>query len=224
MVEDFYLLLNKLHNKIPFSFAHFNDGEMSFILDCDRTPISRGYQDYSEELKIKLKEAFLINNKEFYRGIPCSTCYHHLRQGALQLLKDNNTICSITMATLFHNSFVTTNRLVCETLKNYTITWVINDRYNIEHICNRIGLDVTKSKTIIVPSRNAFGTEIDENFDTEMVIFLCGPIGRILAGTCFEKHPSKTFLCLGSYFDYVFGTVYQYHVSDKMCSECCFRV
>ena len=59
MSRDFYLLLDKLNNKVPFSFAHFNDGEMCYILDSSRETISRGYQSYSDELKEQLKKSFL---------------------------------------------------------------------------------------------------------------------------------------------------------------------
>jgi hypothetical protein len=119
---------------------------------------------------------------------------------------------------------VTTHKLVCDTFKEYTITWVLSEKLNVEKICDHIGLDKTKSKSIVVPSKNAFGTKIDDHYDTELVIFLCGPLGRILAGKCFEKYPDKTFLCLGSYFDYIFGTVHSYHLNDQMCAECCFSV
>jgi hypothetical protein len=171
----------------------------------------------------------VINNKDFYRGIPCSTCYPNLRSGAISLLEDNHTICSTVKATIFHNSFVTTHKLVCESLKKYTITWVISEKANVEKICDHIGLDKNKSKSIIVPSNNAFGTQINDNFDTELVIFLCGPLGRVLAGSCFEKYPDKTFLCLGSYFDYVSGTFHDYHLNNDsrhpyFCPECFFSI
>lgn len=76
-VKDHFLhLLYLLQNKIPFCFAHFNDGEMQIMTsDTPYEYIARGQQKFSLPLKERLMEAFLINNRAFFRGIPCPACH-----------------------------------------------------------------------------------------------------------------------------------------------------
>jgi len=226
--NDFLNFIDKLKNKEPFSFAHFNDGEASIMFTLKRT-ISRGNQEYSEELRERLKKSFLISNKNFYRGLPCPACSEEMYNDCINYLKNNSDIdYSITHACVFHNNYSNGNHLFIDALKKYnSITFIANERFNLENLCSGTGLDKDKCKYILVPGKNAFEfiSEIENhNFnDCELVILLCGPVGRILAGEYFEKYPKTTFLCLGSYFDNIlYGISYEYHnPSYGWCSTCC---
>ena len=227
--DEYLFFIEKLKNKEPFSFAHFNDGECNYMFDMYKTPISRGYQDYSNELKERLIKSFLINNKNFYRGLPCPFHDETTYDKCIQMLNTNNINFSIAHACVFHHNYSTKKQLFFDILKTYdSITWIANDKFNLDILSSKIGLDKNKSKVIKVPEKNAFDciSMLENNSfeDGEIVILLCGPIGRILAGEYFQKYPKTTFLCLGSYFDNILfeHIKHGYHYDRFMyCEICC---
>ena len=58
-------------------------------------------------------------------------------------------------------------------------------------------------------------------YDNELILLLCGPLGRILAGEYFQKYPNNTFLCLGSYFDKYAYDISRGYENENGAPPCC---
>lgn len=226
--REYYYLLKKIRDKIPFSIAHFNDGEMDYIINNRKRPISYGDQDYSKLLRDELEKAFLTNNKLYYRGLPCKLCHAQLYTSGKSLLNNNHTIYTEISACVFHHNYHNKLKFL-KLLQNYNIVWIANKDFNLKKLCNIINIDIKKSRLIYVPKKNAFDSLNilkNEKFEpTELVILLCGPLGRILSCLYFEKFQKTTFLCLGSYFDnLVYNKIHKYYclngVNHRYCKEC----
>ncbi len=226
VLADYLMFIDKLKKHQPFSFAHFNDGELSLMVQNKTCTISRGAQEYTPELRQKLIDTFLIDNPNFYRGLICPGCWDSrpVYDKAIQLLKGHS--CGITQACVFHHCYLKYRHLFFDALKSYDkIVWMANEHFDLSKLCRALSLDVNHQRYIMVPGKNAFAQYeqySSMNFrDGELVILLCGPLGRILAGEYFQKFPSTTFLCLGSYFDTIlYGQSYGYHTSQGSCTQC----
>lgn len=198
------------------------------ILNKYTHPISRGAQCYSDELKERLIKSFLISNKNFYRGLPCPYHDKETYLDDVEMLKNSNIDFSITHACVFHHNYSNKRHLFFDVLKTYeSIVWIANEYFDLNKLCSAINLEISKNKVFKVPLINAFDSISSvENLifkEGELVILLCGPIGRILAGEYFQNYPKTTFLCLGSYFDSILYNInYGYHSDNYMyCPICC---
>jgi len=224
--EDYLAFIDKLNKKEPFSFAHFNDGEMRYICGYNTEPISRGSQTYHPQLAKDLTQSLLSNNPEFYRGIPCAHCFPEMNRDTLRLLA--STKIKTVTACVFHHTYFEYRELFFKAMKSFdNICWMTNPYFHVENVCRKIGVNFAKSRQIIVPETNAY--DYKENLinsaefkDGELVLLLCGPLGRILAAEAFDKYPKTTFLCLGSYFDYyAFQNPHEYYFKNIECAGCC---
>jgi len=231
--EDYQFFIKKLQNREPFAFAHFNDGEMRYICNYNQDPISRGSQIYHPELSNELKHALTINtphtNDLFYRGIPCAVCFPQMSQDTKSLLDKHNPYAKTTGACVFHHNYWNTEnrQLFFDVLQKYRITWLTNPQFDLQSVCNQIGLDINENRQITIPEINAYDTYKESTQqlvfkDGELVLLLCGPVGRILAANWIDAYPNTTFLCIGSYFDYIaFGTPHSYFFENLNCPGCC---
>jgi hypothetical protein len=217
--------LDFLDHDIPFAFAHFNDGEMSMIIDSTKTPPSRE-QQASIRLSNKLKASLIFKQENYFPGIPCSVCYPHLREHAITLLRNNNKFENNWHALSFHHTKIVYFKRFIQLLQKKKIHWVVNQNHNLS-VLKEYNLDV-ESK-IIVPNLNAFDTydvivrHVSQFENGSVVILLCGCLARILAQEWFATRPDVTFLCLGSYFDSHIRN--KHHLYDninhhKECVEC----
>ena len=90
-------------------------------------------------------------------------------------------------------------------------------------------LNIKPYKVIEVEEKYAFDTDYKrikyewKNFkDGDLVICLCGPLGRVLCYEWFKSNPTLTCLELGSFFDPLLkNRTYLYHTGNhKFCEEC----
>lgn len=227
---DYEMLLKHLRQHEPFAFAHYNDGEMYYILDQGRMKISRGAQNYNPALTEKLTETLLMDEPRFYRGIPCTECFPQLYSGCIDKIAakvlDGFSIPTVT-ACVFHHHYVNRRSEFLKTIPTYSrVTWITDTLFDIGRVCKELGLDSKKQGHYTVPTQNGWDTydqasELDYA-EGELVFMLCGPSGRVLAGEGFRKFPKTTFLCLGSYFDLIASDRAQpYHFFNDHCAECC---
>ena len=217
------LFIYNIKNNINFSFAHFNDGELSLIIRGSSVPvISRGKQDYSEQLRLQLLQSLNYDKKNYYPGIPCSKCHRSQYEYCKNILNWEKDI----PACVFHHTKITHFDKFISCLKDKKIYWIVNNNKNL-HNLKKYSLDITTK--IVIPSKNAFSVyetiknKLSEFEENSIVILLCGPLGRILAQEWFEKNDNITYLCLGSYFDSIlenktYGYDNLYNHGD--CSEC----
>ena len=106
------------------------------------------------------------------------------------------------------------------------ITWITSDQFDLPNVLYFTQTEDINHSHYKLSIRNAYEdykrvSEIGY-IDDELVILLCGPIGRILAAEGIDKYPNTTFLCLGSYFDNISnGAQHGYYFSDTLCVGCC---
>jgi len=224
--DQMEIFLRLLNNNKPFAFAHFNDGELNMIIDPKKTPPSRE-QKASTSLSHKLKTSLIYKQKNYFPGLPCSICYPHLKQHAILLRTDPNIQNVLWWHALaFHHTKISYFTKLISSLKTKTIHWVINDQHNLQPL-HTLGLDV--KSCIKVQHLNAFDSyeDIFHKFSTfksgDVVILLCGCLGRVLAQEWFAIRKDVSFLCLGSYFDshirnkkHLYDDIQQH----KQCNEC----
>ena len=222
LLDQMEIFLYLLQRNIPFAYAHFNDGEMTMMMDNTISPLSLE-QKASRELSIKLINAFTHKQMNYFPGSPCSLCYPKLRKHADELRARSNVSWH---ALSFHHTKTVYFRPLIESLRNKKLYWIINEKHNLA-VSGQCGLDV--SSTLIIPRLNAFDayTDIHRAYNTfednAIVLLLCGCVGRVLAQEWFHLRPKVTFLCLGSYFDshilrkpHLYDSI-QHH---KQCDEC----
>ena len=232
---DYEKLIDKLNKREPFAFAHFNDGEMRYILKQSTEPISRGYKCYSVELEEDLKRVFTLENAQFYKGIPCEKCFAIMYEKSIQLLQEKgiyeNDQEQLVGACIFHHNYVKKREMLFDAMRKYKHqTWITNDHFHMEKIISILKLEENDIRHIKIPYVDGYSyykaneKELStiEYRPNELVVLLCGPTGRILAGDGIMKHPDKTFLCLGSYFDLLSnGVNHEYFSNNTMCIMCC---
>lgn len=233
--NDYEKLIEKLNKQESFAFAHFNDGEMRYILKQSTDHISRGCQSYSVELEEDLKRVFTLENAQFYKGIPCEKCFGIMYEKSIQLLQEKgiyeNDQEQLVGACIFHHNYVKKRQELFAAMRKFKYqTWITNDHFHMENIISVLKLEENDINHIKIPSvdgysyykANAHEFANIEYRPNELVVLLCGPTGRILAGDGIMKHPDKTFLCLGSYFDQLSdGTNHAYFSNNSMCRGCC---
>lgn len=231
VLEEYDFFIDKLMRKEPFAFAHFNDGEMQYILNKSEGAISRGAQDYNVNLAMGLKEAFLTPNSNFYRGVPCWICYPDMRREAEELIKEREDMPT-TPACVFHHNYLKQRNILFESILKYeNMTWVTNDVFDLKKVLHeikssQIETNQNEIRHVRIPIKNGYEKyEKIKNMeykDGELVFYLCGPLGRILAAESSVKYPKTTFLCLGSYFDNISNDEqHSYFFDDKLCKGCC---
>ena len=221
-----------MRNHIPFCFVRINDGETSAILHEGATP-SRGDESYNTVMSEKLENILSDNyeDKELFIGIPCINCYgqHYIYvKNMLNKSKSNEFLSSNVMDAniLINNNYDKTFNILIESLKDTKNVFVFNEncRDNLKIIENNL---FPISKKYTVTPRNAFtncyDTLKDLEFDNNNVIItLCGPLGRVLCYEWYKKNPNCTYLDLGSFFDPILkNKSYLYHTNNhKYCFNC----
>ena len=197
--------LTHLKQKEGFTFAHFNDGEMTFIKkyleeDHAETWFGRRQQKYNKDLGLRLTGALKLQKERYYVGIPCSKSHPKLRQLADSLVGKHEGV--VPAMSLHHNLRYYPN--ILSELKNREVYFVMNDYQKLD-VLIRLGIEVNADRVIKVPFKNSYllYDELkDRKFpDGAVVILICGMLAKILNPVWFENNPNTTFLALGSSLD-----------------------
>jgi len=210
---DLQLLLRYLIMRIPFSYAHFNDGEIK-ALQQDKGKTDRGLQTLSPRLQHTMHNAFHQNISGLIFGIPCRMQFESAYKFAVESLADHTNI-QLTHANLFIDSnYQIARSIILAYLrknqeKSYSgrrVHMVVGDAANFTSFYKHTALRNGTVNFIKVPSLNAFPKGYDDNIDMkfekdDIVIICAGPLGRILAVEWFTLSNSTTFLEMGSFFD-----------------------
>ena len=226
------ILYNNLENNTPFCFIKMNDGEIAAVMNHNGASLSRGDESSTFEMSEKLKECLKYEHEHYYIGLPCSLCYNTYYNEAIQYVKmnDSNELNpNVLNANILINTNIdTTIDVLKKTMKNKRIVVVTNEN-NSKNLYKLDALNIIPYKTIIVSNSNAFTNnyeKVKDEFKTfndgDVVICLCGPLGRILCYEWFKYNNTLTCLELGSMFDPLLkNKAYLYHTGiHKYCDEC----
>lgn len=197
--------LGYLKRKDGFTFAHFNDGEMTFIKkyleeDHAETWFGRRQQKYNKDLGQRLTDALRLQKERYHVGIPCSTSHPKLRKLADELVGQHTGV--VPAMSLHHNLRYYPN--ILHELKRRECYFVMNDYQNLD-VLKRLGVEVHADRVVKVPFKNSYllYDELkDRRFpDGAVVILICGMLAKILNPVWFGNNPKVTFLALGSSLD-----------------------
>ena len=224
MIDNINWFFEHLEKNEPFAFARFNDGEMMGV-ERAHTIVARGDQYVDESLRDALREALMHKQKNYYVGVPCSLCYPHLNDLALNIVgKDYEYLTK---------AVITTNRNWKEFIDRFPkyvggkrVIWIGGSDQNTDQL-TEMGINIFK--TVKVPNKNSWNYykalkhKVPEHFNTgDIVAVSLGPTARVLVKEWFEKYPDITFIDVGSNFDPFTRKVY--HNCHKGWEETGFNI
>ncbi|WP_258104784.1 hypothetical protein [Marinoscillum sp. MHG1-6] len=199
------LFLGHLQKREGFTFAHFNDGELTFIKkylsgDHAETWFGRRQQKYNKLLGQRLTEALKLDQPRHYVGVPCGTSHPKLRQLADSLVEGQKNI--VPAMSLHHNPRFFPN--IINYMKDRECFFIKNEYQDLT-IFEKLGVNIKKENQVIVPFKNSY-LQYDELKEMEfpdggIVILICGMLAKIIIPVWFENNPNTTFIALGSSMD-----------------------
>ena len=165
------LLMSIMKHRIPFALSRFNDGEMGGIQRVGAS-IARGDQIVDISLHNKLIECIKHEQTNYFVGMPCKTCFSHMRDTADSLVRSD---------------YPYKIRACCITNRNW-LYFIQNFKDSLDgRKLNWIGGDNQKLDVF-----NDWGIELDFKAHVPR------PLSRILAKEWFEINPTLTVIDIGS--------------------------
>lgn len=209
---DVQVLFRRLIARVPFAFAHFNDGEIVAMSKTDGTT-DRGWQTLSAELQQVMLEVFRAEaprGRKLVYGIPCPHEFKDASKFANEELDRTNSTAERTLATVFINENYRDSRSVLiEYIKrnpDRRVHMVVSEKADMENFSNKTGIKPTS--LVRIPAVEGFPRGYYDNINNtanhkpgDLVILCAGPLGRVLAVKWFISKPETTYLELGSFFD-----------------------
>lgn len=236
-MNDLSILLAKLALGLPFSYVHFNEGEVRAAIQTSGR-VASGKQSYSTELKSLMRRAMNTTHPRLHVGLPCRAEFAREYLAALTLVPrgTHGERDRRTTATLWINGNFPVARDFVPRLLHWRTTdgpgrtgslyLVVSEQANVTRFTERTRL---QPKLVLrVPAREsvrAHGSLRDayQSFAAGDLVVLCsGVLGRLLVPDWVSRRPKTTFLELGSFFNQHFGDVqlqaYQRKVLTPGCS------
>lgn len=222
---DWKTLANLLRHEIPFHFSKLSVGECQIINNPLNSVASRGAQVGSMSLAAKLHNCFYFRAYNYFIGIPCPVCYNDLHNKSIEWVGQPNTHVALAN-TLINSNYVKSMSLLSECLSNRNVVVICSTEACIEELSN---LDIKPVTVLEIPSKNAWSEyeDLKDKFneytnDGDVVLFMCGPLGRVLCSEWYRYKPTLTCIELGSFFDpFTQKSAFMYHQNVlPECSVC----
>ncbi len=226
MKTDFEILKNLLESKTPFHFSHQNDGEISLMTHPKTTIASRGNQPGDQTISEAIRKSLYFRAENFYVGIPCSNCYPSMHENALKVTGTNQPHVMLAN-TLINSNYQNTLQLLKKIMPERNVVLVTSVNSDVDAFSDYF--NVKPVIVIEVPNVNAWSVYNDLKdkwkdcvSNGDLVLFCCGPLGRVLSADWFRKNETITSLELGSLFDPITQKqMYLYHQKIlHPCSVC----
>ncbi len=225
-------IINNLSMGIPMALARFNDGEMTGIA-VPGTTIARGDQYVYKSLQVALIKALQHKQKNYYRGLPCGTCWPTQRHIADRVVGGYEDEYLTSAVVLTNRNLMTFTKAFKEISRINNVGWVGGENQDLNALAN--GGDITTCWYELVEVNDSW-RQYDEvrksivdtiegrtrRHSMDIFAFSCGPMARVLVQSLFEEYPETTFLDLGAVFDN-FTKDYWLGCHDGTlapCSEC----
>ncbi|MFY0606658.1 MAG: hypothetical protein JXR10_08080 [Cyclobacteriaceae bacterium] len=198
-------IIERLEKREPVSFAHYNDGELTFIRDFlsgnhhDKW-FGRKQQQYDPLLAERLYEAIKFQKEGYFVGVPCSIDHPDLRKEADEIV--GNYENKVQAMSIHHNLYYVP-RLI-EALKGRDVFFFVNEYQDLS-LFEKLGVVVSEQRIVKVPFRNSY-LEYDKYEDMDfpkdsVVILMCGMLAKILTKAWFDNQNSISTLALGASLD-----------------------
>jgi len=197
---DIKILLKKLKNNEKFSFSKYADGEYAIlrnqtITNCDNWTYTSDIDlKYSDELLKSLK----FNEPGYYIGISCPCC---VNKEQVSWYRDTVNVSNsqLTWANIFvNNNYKFFKKEYIEAFKNYDIILVANNNANIENLPFDVEEHIKVTNTAWKDNFDLVENLPTKNYKDKLFLFVCGPLGNMLAAKMWEKNKNNTYLDIGS--------------------------
>lgn len=198
-------IVSRLEQKEPLSFAHYNDGELTFIKDYQAGNhhnkwFGRKQQQYDPQLAERLQEAMQFQKEGYFVGVPCPVDHPKLSQLAHDIVGDH---AFKVPAMAIHHNLSYLPRLL-HALKGRNCYFFTNEYQDLSFFTH-FGINVKEEQVVTVPFRNSykeFDRYKDRRFpDDAVVVMTCGMLAKILVLPWYQNHERLTILALGSSLD-----------------------
>jgi hypothetical protein len=206
-MSDLQPMLQRLAARVPFTYVHFNDGELN-SMGARRGSTARGLQRRSPALATALGRSLQTDAHGLILGVPCRLEFPSLHASAMRLVA-NSSRTRVTAATLFVNgNHATARDLLPRILRaiNAPIHLVVSAAANVTRFTSCTSLTLTR--VLRMPPRDAYPHGLAQHRDAwrdvnagDVVLICAGPVGRLLAVEWHAHLPAATILELGSFFD-----------------------
>jgi len=229
-MERVSILYDLFKKKIPFSFIKLNDGECVAMDNPNQGIISRGDDVSSELMSQKLKESLNYEAPNYYVGLPCKNCRNHDYQIAMKYLTNPGNEDRFMNANILINSNTYNTYKLFQDYIGERKVIVISNATNLSNISKLERFNIKPYRTIEVAERNAFEKDYERVLeewrtfnDDDIILCLCGPLGRVLCYEWFKSNPTLTCLEMGSFFDpFLKNRSYAYHTCNHAPCNGCF--
>lgn len=203
-------LYQKLLTKEPFCFLKINDGECNALRGCGND-LSRGDEKSTTLMCNELRQAVSYRAQNYFVGRPCSFCDEKNFQIFKSFSKTSND--EKFLSNIFINSnYEDSCAIFQQAFQHWKhIVILLNDtipQENQDELLDYLHLQKTQVEFKYVTDKYCFDPYFEKYHDygdivpTEsLCLFLCGPLGRVLAKRWYESNNSLTCLELGSFFD-----------------------
>ncbi len=198
-------IVERLAKRLPVSFAHYNDGELTFIRDFlagnhHNEWFGRKQQQYDPLLAERLYGAMKFQKEGYFVGVPCSIDHPKLRLEADAIVGDYDH--KVQAMSLHHNLFYMPHLI--ESLKGRQVYFFVNEFQDLS-LFEKLGVEVNPERITKVPFRNSY-LEYDNYKDQifakdSVVVLMCGMLAKILTKVWFENQSHISTLALGASLD-----------------------
>lgn len=198
------MIVDRLENRLPLSFAHYNDGELTFISDyLAGNHHERWFgrqQQYNSDLARRLHEAMQFKKEGYFVGVPCRINHKPLRELADAIVGEYEF--KVEAMSIHHNLAYMSRILYA--LKTREVYFFINNLQDLT-LFKAFGMKVMDDRITRVPFKNSY-LEYDQYRKLKfpegaVVVLTCGMLAKILTRAWYESHNNLTVLALGSSLD-----------------------
>lgn len=205
--EKFQYVLDHLDNNERFAFVKMNDGEIS-LARGNKATVSRGDQQYNESLARYMRTILRCSANNFYIGLPCQKCYLDMHlysksytyQEAKYLKNATDHI---------NNNYAAFVPEFVKRLKTKKVVFCGSLNKGLMNL-----LKIPYDNILNLPPQNAYYHltwilgdlfSMIKNVQPDVILFACGPAGRVLAHTVFtldfDEAKKVSLYDAGSLFD-----------------------
>jgi len=193
------MLMSMMKHRIPFSLSRFNDGEMGGIQRVGAS-IARGDQIVDNSLHNKLIECIKHEQTNYFVGMPCKTCFSHMRDTADSLVRSDYPY-KIRACCITNRNWLYFIQNFKDSLDGRKLNWVGGDDQKFD-VFDDWGIELDFKAH--VPRQNSWSVYedilpmVNKFKDGDVIGLSCGPLSRILAKEWFEANPTLTVIDIGS--------------------------
>ena len=213
-------IIYNLDNHIPQAVNRFNDGEINSIIGKGK--ISRGQQKQDKRLSEKLLKALQHEQKNYWVGLPCNTCWPKNFKIACKYINMSNKYLTHAVV-LINRNYKLFDEAFRKRIPHYKFHYVCGYDQDIITLEKDLNTKIYPTYVNPINAWDNYKRISEATFEKgSLVAISAGAMGRVLVYDWFKRMPGCSFFDLGSFFDPItLGVSYRYHENKlPKCKEC----